>query len=227
MKKNIPSHLGIILDGNRRWAKEKNKPVFQGHKEGMDVAEKAVGWAKKKGVKTLTLFVFSSENWKRPGREVKYLMQLLERALSKDFGEKFEKKGIRVKVIGDKKNLSSSLFKKIKELEEKTKKNSEMVLNFALSYGGRAEIAEAIKEIIRKKIPPEKISEEVVSQNLWTSDLDFLIRTGKEQRISNFLVWQAAYSELYFCKKYWPEFTEKDLDKALEDYASRKRRFGK
>ena len=132
-----------------------------------------------------------------------------------------------MKVIGQKEKVTASLQKTIQELEELTKNNKEMTVNIALSYGGRAEIASAVKNIIERKISPDKITEKTIAENLWTSDLDFLIRTGKEQRLSNFLIWQAAYAELYFSEKYWPDFTEKDLDKALEDFAVRNRRHGK
>ena len=226
---NIPSHLGIIIDGNRRWAKERGLPTFFGHQKGFDKVKKLIDWCRNRGIKTLTLFVFSTENWKRSKTEVAYLMKLLERGLA-DFKkniQKIKRDGIRIRIIGQKERVPKSLQKTIEEVEELTKNNNKMVVNFALSYGGRAEIVETIKNIIKKKIPPEKITENVISQNLWTSDLDLLIRTGKEQRISNFLIWQSAYSELYFYRKYWPDFSEKDLDAALANYNQRQRRFGK
>lgn len=223
--KKIPYHLGIIMDGNRRWAKEKGLPVFIGHKKGLETVQKVIKWAKDKGIKVLTLFAFSTENWQRPEREVNFLMGLTKKALNRD-SQKYTKEGIRVQMIGQRERLPKEIQKSLKEIEELTKNNEVMTLNIALSYGGRAEIAEAIKNIIKKKIPPEKITEKVVSQNLWTSDLDLLIRTGKEQRLSNFLIWQAAYSELYFCKKYWPDFSEEDFDEALISYTQRQRKFG-
>ncbi len=226
MIKNIPNHLGIIIDGNRRWAREKGLPVFEGHRKGLAKVKELIKWSKERGVKILTLFVFSTENWKRAKREVNFLMKLVESAIADNLKE-LHKEGIKVRIIGQKERLPKFLQETIWKAEELTKNNKGMVLNFALSYGGRAEIADAIKKIIEKKIPPEKITEDAISQNLWTSDLDLIIRTGKEQRISNFLIWQAAYSELYFSKKYWPAFTEKDLDEALADYAQRQRRFGK
>ncbi len=201
-------------------------PSFEGHRVGKEKLKEITLYAKKLGIKVLTLFVFSTENWKRPEREVNFLMKLFEKALDSKAMEKIREEGMKIKVIGQLEKLPKSLQRKIKEIEELTKKNEGMVLNFALSYGGRAEITEAIKNIIKKKIPPEKITEKVISQNLWTSDLDLLIRTGKEKRISNFLIWQSAYSELYFSKKYWPDFSKKDLDKALADYARRQRRLG-
>ena len=223
----IPNHLGIIIDGNRRWAEEKGLPVFEGHKEGLETVKKTVTWCKERGIKILTLFVFSTENWKRSKKEVGYLMKLLKQAFSKENVQQIYKKEIKVRVIGQREGLARLLQKSIKEVEKLTKNNQKMILNFALSYGGRAEIVQAFKNIIKKKLPLKEITEDVVSQNLWTSDLDLIIRTGKEQRISNFLIWQGAYSELYFSKKYWPDFTEKDLDMILRDFARRQRRFGK
>lgn len=223
--KKIPYHLGIILDGNRRWAMRKKLPALEGHKRGLDKVKKIIKCCKDKGIKILTLFIFSTENWKRAKREVNYLMGLAQRAAKENLDE-FQKEGIRVRVIGQKERLSKSLQGAIGKIEKTTENNKEMILNLALSYGGRAEIIKVIQDIIKKRISPKKITENIISKNLWTSDLDLIIRTGKEQRISNFLIWQAAYSELYFSQKYWPDFTEKDLDKALFDYARRQRRFG-
>ncbi|XOB42316.1 MAG: polyprenyl diphosphate synthase [Candidatus Nealsonbacteria bacterium] len=223
--KKIPSHLGIILDGNRRWAKEKGLSAFEGHRKGLDKIKKVVSWCKEKGIKTLTLFVFSTENWKRPKKEVNYLMKLAEK-MESHFSEAV-KQNIKLRVIGQRDKLPIAVRASIKKIENLTKNNNEMTLNFALSYGGRAEIVEAIKNIIRQKVDVDKIDESLISRNLWTSDLDLIIRTGKEQRISNFLIWQAAYSELYFFKKYWPDFNKRDLDQAISEYARRQRRYGK
>lgn len=225
--KNIPNHLGIILDGNRRWAKEKGLPTLEGHRRGQKVVEDTIKLCAKRDIKILTLFVFSTENWQRSPKEVNYLMKLLSSALDKKNIQKFHKDGLKIKVIGETEMFSSDLKKKIAEAEELTENNKSMTVNMALSYGGRAELTHAIKNIIEKKIPAERITEEIISENLWTSDVDFIIRTGKAQRISNFLIWQAAYSELYFSNKYWPDFTGEDLDAALADYANRQRRFGK
>ena len=224
--RKIPHHLGIIIDGNRRWAKERGLPALEGHRRGLERLKELIDWSKERGIKVLTLFVFSTENWKRSKVEVNYLIRLFGQALSKKNIQKIHQEGIKIRVIGQRERLPGSLQKTIKDVEELTKSNKGMVLNFALSYGGRAEIVEAIKNVIKKKIPLEKITEDMISQNLWTSDVDLIIRTGKEQRISNFLIWQAAYSELYFCPKYWPEFSEKDLDEALAEYTHRQRRFG-
>ena len=225
--RKIPHHLGIIIDGNRRWAKERGLPALEGHRRGLERLKELIDWSKERGIKVLTLFVFSTENWKRSKVEVNYLIRLFGQALSKKNIQKIHQEGIKIRVIGQRERLPGSLQKTIKDVEELTKSNKGMVLNFALSYGGRAEIVEAIKNVIKKKIPLEKITEDMISQNLWTSDVDLIIRTGKEQRISNFLIWQATYSELYFCPKYWPEFSEKDLDRALQQYACCQRRFGK
>ncbi len=227
---NIPYHLGIIIDGNRRWAKERGLPTLEGHRRGYDKLKKVGKWCKAKGVKILTIFAFSSENWNRSKEEVSYLMHLLARAFSKKEVDDLNKDGIQLRVIGQKERLDKDLQKLIQEAEEKTKNNKEGILNLAISYGGRLEIIEAIKKIIKKKIPAEKITEEVVNQNLWTEGEpypDLIIRTSGEQRTSGFLTWQAAYSELYFCPKYWPDFTKEDLDEAISDYALRQRRFGK
>jgi len=223
--KKIPNHLGIILDGNRRWAKEKNLPVFEGHEKGREIVKKIIKACQKKGIKILTLFVFSTENWKRPKKEIDYLMDSIIKGIESI--TEFDKYGIKVVMIGQKNRLYKDVKKAIKDIENRTKNNKVMILNIALSYGGRAEIVEAIKNIIKKKISLEKISEDVISKNLWTSDLDLIIRTGKEKRISNFLIWQAAYSEIFFFDKYWPDFTEKDLNKALNEYSNHLRRFGK
>jgi len=224
---NIPHHLGIILDGNRRWAKENKRPVFEGHRRGAEKTKEIIRWCKERGIKILTLYVFSTENWKRSKTEVAYLMRLLANAFSKKNLQKIYDFGVKIKVIGQRDNLSKGLIEKIKEIEEWTKNNKEMTVNIALSYGGRAEIVEAFKKIIEKKIPAGKITEDIIKKNLWTSDVDLIIRTGREQRTSNFLIWQGAYSELYFSPKYWPDFTEQDLDSALQDFASRQRRLGK
>jgi len=225
----IPNHLGIIIDGNRRWAKEKGLSSFQGHKKGLDNVEKITDHCIKKGIKILTLYVFSVENWNRSKKEINYLMRLFVNNLTRKNIKKFNDKGIRFQTIGQKEKLPKLLQEKIKETEKATKNNKKSILNLAISYGGRPEIIQAIKNIIKKKIPFNKINEEIINQNLWTVGLaypDFIIRTGGEIRLSNFLTWQSAYSELYFTKKYWPEFTEKDLNKAFREYSRRERRFG-
>jgi undecaprenyl diphosphate synthase len=181
-------------------------------------------------VEILTVFAFSTENWNRKKLEVNYLMKLLGQALGKNYGKELNQKGIRLRVIGQKERLPKTLQDKIKKTEESTKNNKKGTLNLAISYGARPEIIQAIKKIVESKISPDKISEKLMNQNLWTAgmpDPDLIVRTGGEMRLSNFLAWQSVYSELYFTKKYWPEFSEKDLEVAFEDYGNRQRRFGK
>jgi len=227
---SIPNHLAIIVDGNRRWAKKKGLSPLLGHKKGYDNVETIGEYCKKKGVKIITFYAFSTENWKRPKTEVSYLMRLLGTAANKKNINNFNKNNIKLKIIGQKKRLPKFLQKKIKEAEEKTKNNKEFFLNLAISYGGRPEIVQAVKNIIKEKIPLDKIDEELINKHLWTEGMpypDLIIRTSGEQRLSNFLTWQSAYSELYFIKKHWPDFTKKDIDKAFKDYSKRHRRFGK
>ena len=221
----IPNHLAIILDGNRRWAKEKGLPVFEGHRRGLETIKKIINYCKERGIQILTLFVFSTENWRRGKEEVDYLMKMARKAIISHF-KHLHKSNIRVRVIGQREKLSKVLRTEIAKIEKVTKDNKDMTVNFALSYGGRAEILAAVKKIIKKKIPLQKINENTIKENLWTSDVDLIIRTGREQRISNFLIWQAAYSELYFYPKYWPDFSKQDLDEAIEEYGRRQRRFG-
>ncbi|MCD6410691.1 isoprenyl transferase [bacterium] len=226
----IPQHLGIIIDGNRRWAKKRNLPTFFGHKKGLDNLRKISSYAFKKGVRYLTIFAFSTENWKRDKKEVDYLMRLLKNAFSKKYIEELTENEVKVNFIGQIKRLPKELQQKIKEVENITKRNKKHVFNIALSYGGRADIVEAVKKIVKKRIDVKEIDEELFSKFLWTRgmpDPDLVIRTGDEKRVSNFLIWQMAYSELYFSKKFWPEFSKKDLDNAFLDYTRRQRRFGK
>ena len=228
--KNIPYHVGIIVDGNRRWAKSKSLPAFEGHRRGYERLREVGKWCKERGVKILTVYAFSTENWNRSKEEVSYLMKLLKSALSGKEVDRFNKEGIKLRVIGQKERLEGSLQETIKKAEEKTKDNKEGIFILAISYGGYADIVEAVKKIVNKKIPPEEITEESINQNLWTAGLpypDLIIRTSGEQRLSGFLTWQSAYSEFYFCRKHWPDFSEKDLDEVLEDYSHRQRRFGK
>lgn len=222
----LPRHLGIIMDGNRRWAKTHNLPAFEGHRRGAQTLKNIALAAKRKGIKTLTFFCFSTENWQRSKSEVDYLMDLIHEMFATRMNE-LQKEQIKITVIGQKDKLPEKVSKEIDIVEEETKRNAGMTLNLALSYGGRAEIVDAVKKIIKSGIDPEKITEETVKENLWTSDVDLIVRTGGEQRLSGFLLWQSAYSEFLFINKYWPEFSEADLDAALSEYASRQRRFGK
>jgi len=230
MKNKIPRHLAIIIDGNRRWARQKGLSSFDGHKKGLDNVFKIGDYCLEKGIKVLTLYCFSVENWRRTKKEVGYLMKLFLTALNKENIEKFNKNNIRLQIIGQKEKLPKLLRSKIKIAERLTKNNKGGVVNLAISYGGRPEIVEAVKNIVREKILSSKITENLISDNLWTAGLpdpDLIIRTGGEKRLSNFLTWQSVYAELCFIDKFWPEFTKEDLDRALEDYSNRNRRFGK
>ena len=226
---NIPQHIVLFPDGNRRWAKQKGLIALNGHLQGyhnlLDFSE----WCKNRGVKVLTAFGFSTENWNRTKEEVNYLMNLLEKCLV-DNAEKYIKDGIKVRIIGQKERLPESLQKAIEKTEKATENNSSLFLNFAISYGGKWDILQAVKKIVQDKISVEKIDENLFESYLSTVGLptpDFIIRAGGEKRMSNFVLWQAAYSELYFCPKLWPDFTEKDLDDALTEFNHRQRRFGK
>jgi undecaprenyl diphosphate synthase len=230
MNKEIPNHIVLFPDGNRRWAQKKNWPAIKGHQQGYQKFEYFLKWCQEKGVKILTVFGFSTENWKRSKEEVDYLMKLFEDALSqKDKIERFQKAKVRIRIIGEREKLSKSLQKVIANIEEATKNNSDFYLNLAVSYGGRWDIVQAIKKIIAKKISIKDINEDLVDSFLSTAGLsapDLVIRAGGEKRLSNFVLWQSAYSELYFSSKLWPDFSEEDFKDAMEDYASRQRRFG-
>jgi undecaprenyl diphosphate synthase len=231
MEKKIPYHIVLFPDGNRRWAQESGLPTFRGHWEGFKKLKEFCRWCKERGVKVGTAFGFSTENWKRSKKEVDYLMKLFEKRLSnkKDIKE-LQKEGVRVKVIGQKEKLPKPLQKVISSIESLTKDNKNFHLNLAVSYGGTWDILQAVQKIMKKNPPVKKITEDLIGQYLSTAGLpnpDLIIRAGGEKRLSNFLLWQAAYSELYFSKKLWPDFTEKDLDLAIKEYLRRQRRFGK
>ena len=226
---NTPKHLAIIMDGNGRWAQQRNKKRTAGHKAGVDKAREMVEVCGKKGVKSLTLFAFSSENWGRPQDEVNYLMELFVLALKREV-KMLNKNSVKLKFIGDIAGFSSKLQKSIKEAEKSTENNQALLLNIAANYGGRWDIVNAANQVKEDLSEGQSITEDSLSQKLSTfglPELDLLIRTGGEKRISNFLIWQAAYAELYFSDKLWPEFDQAELELALEDYASRQRRFGK
>jgi len=231
---SIPNHIVLFPDGNRRWAKERGLDTLEGHKAGYEKLMPFCTWCKERGVNIVTAYGFSSENWNRTEREVAYLMDLLERALRENFSDKAKndeakRLGVRVRVIGQKYRLPESLQKVIKEVEEGTKDRSNLYLNLAISYGGRWDITQAVRQIIKDGIVPEEITEDSISARLSTGGLpdpDLIIRAGGEQRLSNFVLWQGAYAELYFSKKYWPDFGEEDLQEALNEYSRRQRRFG-
>jgi len=218
------THIGIILDGNRRWAAKRGLPSFEGHLEGLNNLKKIIAYAQKRGLKILSVFVFSTENWNRSKDEVNYLMSLIESFFREEYEKKELFRKIKVRVVGERDRLSQRIKDIIDKIEEETKDHKEMVLNIAFNYGGKKEILGTIKKMISQGVP---LTEENISRNLFVPDIDLVIRTGFEKRLSNFFIWQTAYSELYFPEKYWPDFSERDLDIAIEDYNSRQRRFGK
>jgi undecaprenyl diphosphate synthase len=224
-KNNIPQHIAIIMDGNGRWATERGKIRSYGHQAGVDTVRRITAECTRLGVKFLTLYTFSTENWNRPADEIAALMGLVLTSLE---DEMFMKNNVRLRVIGDFKRLPVEVQEKLNGMMERTAKNDSMTMVIALSYSSRWEITEATKQLIAEG--NTNITEEDISKHLQTNfmpDPDLLIRTGGELRISNYLLWQIAYSELYFCNTYWPDFTEEELYKAIESYQNRQRRFGK
>ena len=227
----LPQHIAIIMDGNRRWAKKNNLEKAQGHKEGAENLRRIARFANEIGIKYMTVYAFSTENWKRSKDEVSAIMKLLKIYML-DF-LKNSKSNIKIRVIGEKKDLPDGLYDEIKKVEEKTKNNTGMVLNIAFNYGGRAELVNATKQIVSQikngTIDVEDINEELISKNIYTADQpdpDLLIRTSGEERISNFLLWQIAYTEFVFSDKYWPEYSNEDLLETIKIYESRNRKFG-
>jgi undecaprenyl diphosphate synthase len=225
----IPNHLGLIMDGNRRWAKANSLTSLQGHKKGYDNLKVIARHAFDSGVKYVSAYIFSLENWNRSKKEVNYLMRLAYLMLTKDVDELNEKK-IRIVWLGSKDRVGEKLLNAIDAAEEKTKDNKKGTLCICFNYSGYQEIADAFHKIIDKKIPKDQINPELIEDNLYGKNIpqvDFVIRTSGEQRISNFMLWRVSYAELLFVKKHWPAFTKKDLDDALLEYSRRERRFGK
>lgn len=222
---NVPNHIAIIMDGNGRWAKNQNKPRVFGHKAGANTLRKIMEYCNKIGVTYLTVYAFSSENWKRSQEEVDALMFLFKSYIKSE-RENLLKNKIRFMVSGREEGVNPSLMEAIKELEEATSKDYEMTLNIAFNYGGRAEITDAVNKILKEG--KTSITEEEFSKYLYNDipDPDFVIRTSGEFRISNFLLWQIAYSEIYITDKYWPDFDEVEMEKAILSYSKRERRFG-
>lgn len=234
MKENqiMPKHIAIIMDGNRRWAKGKMLPVKLGHKQGAETLKKVVRHANKIGLEYITVYAFSTENWKRSKEEVDSLMSLLENYLD-DFAKEADTENIVIRVLGDLTALSESLQDSIKRTIERTKNNTGTIFNIALNYGGRNEIVNAVREISKEvqtgNLKIEDIDENIISEHLYTKkdpDPDLLIRTSGELRLSGFLPWQTLYSEFIFLEKLWPDFTTEDLDNAIEVFKKRNRKFG-
>lgn len=230
-KNNIPQHIAIIMDGNGRWAMAQGKPRTFGHQAGVDTVRRITSECTRLGVKYLTLYTFSTENWNRPADEVAALMALVINSLT---DELFMKNDVRFRCIGDTSRLSPAVLEKVRYVEHLTENNKTMTMVVALSYSSKWEITDAVKNIARKVkdgvLDVEDITDTTIDAHLQTSfmpDPELLIRTGGELRISNYLLWQIAYSELYFCDTFWPDFVEEDLHKAIEDYQQRQRRYGK
>ena len=224
---NIPEHVAIIMDGNGRWAQAKGLPRTAGHVEGVTAVKRVTEEATRLGIKYLTLYTFSTENWNRPAEEIEALMNLILTQLEEEI---FMKNNVRFRMIGEIERLPKAVRERISGCAERTSVNTGMTMIIALSYSSRWELTQAMQNIAREGIAPEDITEEVISQHLATNfmpDPDLLIRTGGELRISNYLLWQCAYTEFYFTDEYWPDFGEASLRKAIEDYQMRQRRYGK
>lgn len=222
-----PSTIGIILDGNRRWARERGRPVFEGHVAGYNKLKEFVGWAKELNISNVFLYVFSTENWQRPGGEVKKLLTLLAWALENDMAE-FKKMDARLTFVGQKEKFGKKTEAKMIQLELETKNNRAIRVYLGLSYGGRAEIIDAVRRLTEKE--KETLTEEELARYLWTREMPdpaLIIRTGGEKRLSNFLLWQSAYSELFFIPTYWPDFTKKEFEEILQEYSKREQRRGR
>ena len=226
----MPKHIAVIMDGNGRWAKKKLLPRLIGHNKGLDSVKKIIEFSIKYKIKVLTLYAFSTENWKRPIKEVEGLLKLFSQSISKE-SKKIHSNDIRLKFIGDVSILTKTLQEKIKKIEKETSRNTSLILNIAINYGGRLDIVNSVNNFYKNKNKNKtiKITEKNVANGLYTKgqpDVDLLIRTGGEQRISNFLLWQIAYAELYFSKKLWPDFNEKVFVDALYFFQNTERKFG-
>ncbi len=224
---NSPFHLAVIMDGNRRWAKKHNRPLIYGHKKGVDSVRRVVELSRRLGIKYLTLYTFSTENWKRSDNEVKGLLMLLKQTI-KNYRKDLKNHGISLKISGRVHEFPQSLYAEIMKTVDYLKDGKEMVLNLALNYGGRSEIVDAVNKALEKGI--KKITEKDIEENLYTYPLPpphLIIRTSGEMRLSNFLIWQSAYSEFYVTSTLWPDFSEEDLFNAIRDFGRRERRMGR
>jgi undecaprenyl diphosphate synthase len=224
----VPYHLAIIMDGNGRWAKARGLPRLAGHRAGTDNLRRILRACVKQGIKVLTIYAFSTENWGRPAEEVRGLMSILEQVIERELNE-LHKEGVRIRHIGRLDEISPRLQKKIEHAVEITSHNDTIILNVAFNYGGRQEIIDAVRHILKDGIDPDHIDDALLNQYLYTAgqpDPDLIVRTSGEMRFSNFLIWQSAYAEFYVTETYWPDFDEAELQKALDHYARRERRFG-
>jgi len=221
-------HLAIIMDGNRRWAKEKGLASYKGHQAGRENVKKVIEWCQQSDIKILTLYAFSAENWQRPKREVDFLMKSFCQAFRQEIKE-LNKENIKINVFGRLSDLSNELQKLIKQATDLTKDNTQGILNLCINYSGRLELVDAFNSIKKQKASDQDINEEDIKHHLYGKDMpepDLIIRTSGEKRLSGFLLWQAAYSELLFIDKYWPDFSKDDFDSAVDCFHQRKRRFG-
>jgi undecaprenyl diphosphate synthase len=226
---SVPHHIGFIMDGNGRWAQEHGLPRLEGHRAGTENIRRVLQACGECGIKVVTIYAFSTENWHRPTDEVRGLIGILERVLESEV-ENFHREGVRLRHIGDLEGLPDRLRKAVLDAIELTKNNDRLTLNVAFNYGGRAEIVRGVRRMLEDGVRPEDISEELFSHYLYTEGLpdpDLIIRTGGEMRLSNFLIWQSAYAEYYSTATYWPDFDKEELTKALRAYAQRERRFGR
>jgi undecaprenyl diphosphate synthase len=225
----MPQHIAIIMDGNGRWAKARGLPRTEGHRHGTENLRRILQASGEMGIKILTIYAFSTENWSRPRAEVQMLMRILESVIERELMD-LHQKGVQLRHIGEMDGIPTRLQRKIRDAMVLTKNNDKLILNIAFNYGGRDEIVRAVRHIVTDQIPAERIDEKLISSYLYTSDLpdpDLIIRTSGELRVSNFLIWQGAYSELYATPTYWPDFDEAELTEALLEYGRRRRRFGK
>ncbi len=223
-----PRHVAIIMDGNGRWAKARGLPRTEGHRHGTENLRRILRAAVKNDIDILTIYAFSTENWSRPRAEVRMLMRILETVIDRELGE-LHAEGVQLRHIGQLDGISPALQKKIHKAMELTKDNNQLILNIAFNYGGRDEIVHAVRQIIAAGVPVEQVNETLISSYMYTGDLpdpDLIIRTSGELRVSNFLIWQGAYSEYYATPTYWPDFDEAELQRALAAYRQRRRRFG-
>lgn len=224
----VPRHVGIIMDGNGRWARKRGLPRLAGHRAGVENLRRVLRAAAELGIEMVTLYAFSTENWKRPAEEVQGILGILSDALEKEVGE-LHKSGVQLRHIGDLTPLSDTLKRQIQDAVELTRYNDRLITNFAFNYGGRQEVTEAVRRIIREGIPAEQITEAVIADHLYTAgspDADLIIRTSGELRLSNFLIWQGAYAEYYVTPAYWPDFDKDEFYEALVAYGQRDRRYG-
>jgi len=225
----VPYHIAIIMDGNGRWAKAQGLPRLMGHRAGTENLRRILRAASEFGVKILTLYAFSTENWGRPESEVRGLVNILETVIDRELND-LHSNGVQLRHIGTLDNLSESLCEKVRRAVHQTRNNDKLTLNLAFNYGGRAEIVQAVKRIIEDKVPPEQVDETLISHYVYTAgqpDPDLIIRTGGDMRVSNFLTWQGIYSEYYFTSTYWPAFERNELWQALQSFKGRERRFGR